>query len=410
MREYFVDLHVHIGRTLCGLPVKITAAKSLTVPNILDECAGRKGIDIVGIVDASAPGVQQDLLELLNNGELVELEGGGLRYKELVTLILGAEIETTEILGQTGNQIQTGNAHCLCFFPDIKNILSFTKEISKPGKVKNPSLSSQRANIGMQELWKIVNSLGGILIPAHCFTPHKGVYGNCVSKISSILSAEAWKSIPAIELGLSSDSDYADMISELADKTFVSNSDAHSLPKIAREYNIIRMVKPDYTELVKALRREDGRAVAGNYGFDPKLGKYHRTYCEKCSWTTDEEPPVNYCKNCGAPVDGRNVIRGVLDRIYQIRDNKETLRPEHRPYYVHQIPLQNIPGIGQKTLNKLLSEYKEMEILHKIDREALIKIAGAKTTDLIVAAREGKLEIAAGGGGHYGKVTGRAMD
>ena len=48
---------------------------------------------------------------------------------------------------------------------------------------------------------------------------------------------EKFDRIPAIELGLSSDTFLADEISELEDKTFLTNSDAHSLPKIAREYN-----------------------------------------------------------------------------------------------------------------------------------------------------------------------------
>ena len=37
-----------------------------------------------------------------------------------------------------------------------------------------------------------------------------------------------------------------------------------------------------FKELVKALKNEDGRKIIANYGLDPKLGKYHRTYCEKC--------------------------------------------------------------------------------------------------------------------------------
>ena len=37
----------------------------------------------------------------------------------------------------------------------------------------------------------------------------------------------------------------------------------------------------NYTEILKALKNEDGRKIIANYGLDPKLGKYHRTYCEK---------------------------------------------------------------------------------------------------------------------------------
>ena len=40
-----------------------------------------------------------------------------------------------------------------------------------------------------------------------------------------------------------------------------------------------------FKELVKALKNEDGRKILANYGLDPKLGKYHRTYCELCNQT-----------------------------------------------------------------------------------------------------------------------------
>ena len=61
----------------------------------------------------------------------------------------------------------------------------------------------------------------------------------------------------------------ADEISELEDKTFVTNSDAHSLPKIAREYNKMQVEDISFKEVVKALKNEDGRKIIANYGLDP---------------------------------------------------------------------------------------------------------------------------------------------
>lgn len=404
MEKFFADLHVHIGRAGNGMPVKITAARSLTVANILEECIVRKGINIVGIVDASSPYVQYDLDQLIESGFLRQMEEGGLRYKDLVTLILGGEVETSDRVKGPNGDYKIRSAHCLCYFPFLENIKEFTLELSLPGRVKNTCLSSQKSNLTMQALWEITDALGGIMIPAHAFTPHKGLYGSCVTSVIDILSPKAWELIPALELGLSSDSFYADLISELADKTFVSNSDAHSLPKIGREYNIVMMEKPNFRELVMALRREDGRAVVGNYGFDPKLGKYHRTYCEGCFSTVTECPPVFACSRCGAKADGRNVIMGVLDRIYQIRDNSISKHPDHRPEYRHQIPLMNLPGIGKKTMEKLLELHTEMEILHQLNQEDLVGIVGDKAADVIIRAREGRLQVKAGGGGHYGRV------
>lgn len=53
MNEVFADLHVHIGRSEKGKPIKITAARSLNFANIAKECADRKGINIVGIIDCA---------------------------------------------------------------------------------------------------------------------------------------------------------------------------------------------------------------------------------------------------------------------------------------------------------------------------------------------------------------------
>ena len=39
MYEIFADMHVHIGRSENGKPIKITAAKSLNFANIAKECA-----------------------------------------------------------------------------------------------------------------------------------------------------------------------------------------------------------------------------------------------------------------------------------------------------------------------------------------------------------------------------------
>ena len=70
---------------------------------------------------------------------------------------------------------------------------------------------------------------------------------------------EKYDMIPAIELGLSSDTFLADKISELETKSFLTNSDAHSLPKIAREYNKMQLEGISFKEFIMALKNENGR-------------------------------------------------------------------------------------------------------------------------------------------------------
>ena len=72
---FVCDLHVHIGRSSSGRPVKITAARDLTFENIAIECVRRKGIDLVGIVDCASPPVLVDIRSLVKAGEMVEQRG-----------------------------------------------------------------------------------------------------------------------------------------------------------------------------------------------------------------------------------------------------------------------------------------------------------------------------------------------
>ena len=209
--------------------------------------------------------------------------------------------------------------------------------------IKNITLSSQRADISAYDLIDIVEKYSGILIPAHCFTPHKSFYGNCTDRLEKIFK-EKFDRVPAIELGLSADTNLADNISELETKTFLTNSDAHSLPKIAREYNKILVEDISFKELLKALKNEDGRRIVTNYGLDPKLGKYHRTYCEVCEKNIPGPAPVTKCDTC----DSRNITMGVYDRIQIIKDKKESKSPANRPEYVYQIPLSFIPGLRKQ--------------------------------------------------------------
>lgn len=395
MYEIFADLHVHIGRSQNGKPIKITAARTLNFANIAKECAERKGINVVGIIDCASPYVIEDIEEFLKTGDAYELKDGGIIYKDKVCILLGSEVETSE----KGRNGKCGSAHNICFFPHLSDIKAFSNELSH--HLKNITLSTQRTDLSGYDLIDIVEKYNGILIPAHVFTPHKSYYGNCTDRLSNIFK-EKFNKIFAIELGLSSDTYLADTISELETRTFLTNSDAHSLPKIAREYNKMQVEDISYKEIVKALKNEDGRKIIANYGLDPKLGKYHRTYCDDCKKTIETTKPVETCPVCG----GKNVTFGVFDRIELIKDKKETKSPKERPEYIYQVPLGFIPGVGGKTIEKLLDTFEtEMNILHKLSKDDIEMVVGEKVANSIESARNGSCKVESGGGGNYGKIS-----
>ncbi len=394
MYEIFADLHVHIGRSESGKPVKITGARSLNFVNIAKECVEKKGINVVGIIDCASPYVIEDIENFLQNGDAYELKDGGIIYKDKVCILLGSEVETTEV-GRNG---KSGSAHNVCFFPYLKDIKAFSNEMSK--HIKNITLSTQRSNVSGYELIDIVEKYNGILIPAHIFTPHKSYYGNCVDRLQDVFK-EKYNKIFAVELGLSSDTFLADTISELEGKTFVTNSDAHSLPKIAREYNKMQVEDISFKEIVKALKGEDGRKVLANYGLDPKLGKYHRSFCEDCNDSIEIDDVATICPKC----QGKNITFGVFDRIELIKDKPETQSPENRPPYIYQVPLSFIPGVGGKTIDKLINHFgTEMNILHKAGKDDIEAVVGEKIANSIASACAGNAKVHSGGGGVYGKI------
>jgi len=391
LKKYFADLHIHIGGGSDGSPVKITASRKLNFPNILKEAAFKKGLNIIGIIDCASPVVLNDIDKMLAAGEMRELSSGGILYQDQLLVLPGAEIESREKNG--------GQVHYLAFFPKIKQIKNFSTTMDN--YITNITLSSQAASLTGKELSKIIEYHGGIMIPAHIFTPHKSFYGRAFSNYREVFTEAEWDKIPAIELGLSADTLMADLLPELGSKTFLSNSDAHSLPKIAREYNIMELESLDFESVLKALKRESGNRISKNYGLNPELGKYHRTYCEKCDTIFSGTEAVLDCPEC----DSDKIITGVKDRILEIAENKVPQHPEHRPDYIYQVPLLDIPGIGKKTAAKLFENCgTEMDVIHNLSQAELKDCMSSRIFQKIKKARQHDFDFKSGGGGTYGQV------
>lgn len=390
IKEYYVDMHVHIGRSSEGREIKRATASNLTFENIAYECRYRKGINVIGVVDSISPWVIQDIENLMERGEIIECEKGGMEYKKDLNIILGAEIETREKAGC--------NAHSLVFFPFLETVKRFSNEMKN--YVKNMYTCCSQAHMTGQELFELVDSMGGVYMPAHAFTPYKSFYGNCCDTLHEIFDDESFDKIPSIELGLSADTSMASRLSELDGKSFTSNSDAHSLGKIGREYNVFLMEDLNYEECIMAIKGQSGRRIVANYGLNPKLGKYHRSYCLKCDKRLEGEPPITKCPES----DKHRVLIGVLDRLELIKQRDEP-KTDGRPPYFYQIPLEFLPGVGPKTIDKLIDAFgNEMNVLHNATEDDISRVVKKDIARNIILAREGKLGIREGGGGVYGSI------
>ena len=198
-----------------------------------------------------------------------------------------------------------------------------------------------------------------------------------------------------MSFGLSADTDYADRIRELADKKFLTNSDAHSLPKIAREYNTFEMENISFELFKKVLGYEDKiqngdnklNYIVCNNGMYSRLGKYNKTYCDMCECVSEIED--GKCKKCGS----KKIVKGVEDRVLEIADG-ESISPKNRPEYMYKIPLEYIPKLGKKTKEKMLELYgTEMNILNKVSIKNIEENFGKQIAKNIEIARNGNITI-----------------
>ena len=219
--------------------------------------------------------------------------------------------------------------------------------------------------------------------------------------------------ISFLELGLSADSDYADRIEELHRLTFLSNSDAHSpsTNKLAREFTQFEVPEITFDGLKKAILREQGYRATLNVGFFPEEGKYNRSACIKCF--TQYTLPEAVENNWRCPICGGTIKKGVFDRVNELADFKEPRHPDHRPPYLHLIPLAEIiqmalghAGVqtkGVKTAWNMLVERfgNEVEALIYSKPEDL-ENSGRANSKRDPRLQERRCYNPPGGGGQYG--------
>ncbi|NLJ79708.1 MAG: TIGR00375 family protein, partial [Firmicutes bacterium] len=306
---------------------------------------------------------------------------------EKTTLFLGTEVEIAH--PATGKE-----AHFLAFFPTYKTIRDYARRI-RPA-VTNPFLSTQRLRTSPDSWLKIVAAMGGVALAAHAFTPHKGVYGNCVSRLGQMFADP--EKIKGLELGLSADTKMAWGIKDTHGYPYLSNSDAHSLETIAREFTVYNLPRLNFEEWRRVLK-PSGLGIKATCGLEPLLGKYYRSFCSRCQWLAREDQPVLKCPHCQ-----RDMIIGVWDRVQAISDWEGN--SSRRPPYIAHVPLMMLPGIGPKTYGKMIANLgTEIDILYSLPLDLIERACGEKISAQIEAIREGRLPIIAGGGGKYGRVS-----
>jgi len=379
------DLHIH--SRFAG-----ATSDKMTIKNISLE-APRKGIDVMGTGDC-LNGSWMKEIKACNVVDDGTLELNGTRF-----------ILSTEIEGQR-------RVHHLVYFPSFSAAEDFKERIEP--KSKNLETDG-RPNVDMsgEELASLAKDVDALIGPAHAFTPYTAMYAyydslkDCYGDLAGYVSF--------VELGLSADSNFADKIQELHRLTFLTNSDCHSPHpvRLAREFNRFEVNDATFDEVKKAILRTGGNKPVLNVGLPPQEGKYHESACISCyaHYTLEEAQRRRWKCSCG-----KRIKKGVKDRINERATFNEPRHPDHRPPYLHLIPLPEIitKAVGQrnpftqtvtKRWNELVDAFgSEINVLLDVDIDDIAKVTAPAITEAIQAFRENKVIIIPGGGGQYGII------
>lgn len=396
--SFIADFHIHscYSRATSGLMRPLSIA---------DEAA-RKGLSLVGTGDFTHPIWLAELKEALEPAEkglyIIRDNPDSPRF------MLTAEISNIYTQGGKARRI-----HTVIFAPDFEVAEDIQNRLGAIGNIH----SDGRPIFGFsaKDLVTLVMKASPdcFVLPAHVWTPWFALFG-AKSGFDSVEECfeEESHHIHALETGLSSDPQMNWRISALDRYALVSNSDAHSPSKLAREANVFSC-KMNYDSICASIKGEI-EGFDGTLEFFPEEGKYHydgHRMCDICM------KPSETIKNNGiCPVCGKKLTIGVMHRIEELADRPEGFVPETARPCMHIVPLEEIVRdvSGVKTITSKVKKKcvqlaelfgSEINLLLHVPESELKSSLTDELFSAIMAARRGRVEIFPGHDGVYGKVA-----
>lgn len=403
--SYVADLHLHSSYAYA-------TSNALTLEN-LAEWAKFKGIDLLASADFTHPVWFRELKEKLLPSHTGLYQFGGVQF------ILGTEASC--VYQQGGRQRRV---HILLFAPCLDAVERINHALSNYGNLAadgRPTLA-----LSVRDLTELALDADPecVIIPAHAWTPWYGVFGS-KSGFDSLEECfeDMVPAINAIETGLSSDPGMNWTVPDLVDKTIVSFSDAHSLPKLAREVTAFEG-DLSYQGFAQALAENQ---VAYTVEFYPEEGKYHydgHRKCGVCQSPEETSRQGDRCRVCGRPL-----TLGVLHRTGLLGGDTEKRTPDEdglihspqgRPPYIHLVPLQEIIAeVFEQSPNtrRVQGEYhrivkelgNELDVLISAAPAELELVAGEYLAQAILVSRQGKVHVEPGYDGVFGRISLRGV-
>ena len=402
---YAADLHLHS-------PFARATSKQLTFENMA-RWARVKGINLLASADFTHPEWFAETKRMLR------ATGDGLYEYEGARFVLGTEVNCNGYQGGRNRRI-----HMLMLAPSIEVVERINVSLSDKGLLASdgrPTLHMTPREL-LETLLHIDERI--MLIPAHAWTPHFGIYGSRTGFDSlEECFGDLTGHIHAIETGLSSDPAMNWRMPELDDVSIVSFSDAHSLPKMARELTIIDG-ELSYDGLRQALKSQ---SIAYTVEFFPEEGKYHHSGHRKCGVNLAPDEVAKTGEAC--PACGRRMTLGVMQRteylarrdVSAVRDADGFVRSGEcgengrRPPFRSLVGLQQIVaesmgrGVNTKGVRarymQLVEELgSELHILMDADTSDIARVGGERVAEGVARVRAGNIVIEPGYDGVFGTV------
>ncbi|MCX6759037.1 MAG: endonuclease Q family protein [Candidatus Nealsonbacteria bacterium] len=396
--KFVADFHIHSRYSRA-------TSRHMDLEN-LDKWARIKGIKVLGTGDFSHPEWFKSLKEKLEPAEIglfkLKKQDNGTRF-----------ILTNEISCIYSKKGRVRKIHILIFSPSFEAAEKINVQLSWIGNLK----ADGRPILGLdaKELAKIVLNASEdcLVVPSHAWTPWFSIFGS-KSGFDSIEECfeEYSKYIYALETGLSSDPLMNWRLSALDKITLISNSDAHSGPKLGREANVFD-TELSYQSIIGAIKTKNPQKFLYTIEFFPEEGKYHYDGHRNCEIRLSPKETKKYNGIC--PVCGKPLTIGVLNRVEELADRKEGFIPERAIPFKSLVPLEEIiaDALGCSTGTKgVEKEYKnlieklgsEFNILLEVPPENLQTVTLPEISEAIIRVRKGKVVKEPGYDGVYGKI------
>ena len=404
---FIADFHIHS---------KYSRATSRDcVPEMLELWARRKGLDLIGTGDFTHAKWREELKEKLIPAEeglytLKEdsrLEEGRIEGGGKPRFILSGEISS--IYKKNG---RVRKVHNVILMPSLEAAQKLSERLEAIGNLH----SDGRPILGLdsRDLLEITLEAApdAIFIPAHIWTPHFSLFG-AYSGFDDIKECfeDLTEHIHALETGLSSDPPMNWRVSALDGFTLVSNSDAHSPAKLAREANLFDTAL-SYPDIARALDKStDG--FRGTIEFFPEEGKYHYDGHRKCS--VCQKPAETKTASGVCPVCGKRITVGVLHRVEELADRGEGFTPDGAKPFESLVPLNEIIAcsmgmtvaskkVAAKYFDLIAGVGPELYVLREAPMGDIANKAGTLLAEGIRRLRQREVEIQPGFDGQYGKI------